>query len=68
MINEKRLKACHALYGSQSINYHVGAINEALKEADEIAKALGVERIMLHNRLEQMAGLVWAINLREQER
>ena len=65
MIDEKRLKACHTIYGAQPIDWHIAAIDAALSEADEVARSLGVDRINLHSRLEQMAGLVWEVNQKE---
>ena len=65
MINKCRLEACRAIYGEQPIDYYLGAVGAALREADEIAKSLGVERISLHSRLEQMAALVWQLKQKE---
>jgi len=62
MIDKERLKACATLYGHQGVNYHLGAVDSALKEADKIASALGTKRIKLHNRLEQYAALAWNLN------
>ena len=67
MVDKNRINACHTIYGGHSVAYYLGAIDCALREADRIAESLGVERINLHNRLEQMAAFVWEINKKEMQ-
>jgi len=56
-----RIALAHTKYGSQNIDYHIGAVLAALREADQIAKVFGVSRIALHDRLEQYAALVYQL-------
>ena len=52
-IIEQRIKL-----SSFNSDYYVGALGAAYDEVDALAGVLGVERISLHNRLDQFAALV----------
>ncbi|WP_018865104.1 hypothetical protein [Thioalkalivibrio sp. ARh3] len=61
-IEQSRPKGqCRRYYGGWGVAYYRGAVDEALRECDQIERALRVEQIALRGRLEQFERLVIAL-------